>query len=294
MPMELPMKWLSVTKGIVQIDTPAGFQEHRFGLPYQSRWETLKGKVFLVTGAGTGYGRAISVSLAAVGAYVYMVGRRSEKLVESINEAAKYGINTANMYPLSADMAKEEDIKKIVSQITQKSNRLDGVIGCSALSPAYQNGFEFSSSEQWDTILSVNVKSHWLILREAFPLMQKNGFAKSVWLSSGAGWAFTPGIGLYNLSKATLNAACGSMAAEYAQNYPSVEVQFNILDPWEAQTEMNTQSPHSPYTVCAMTLALLSHGEDGPNGRYFHRDGRHLGFLEANPYEKSLFARELC
>ena len=292
--MELPMKGLSLTKEIVQISDPSGFQKHRFGLPYQNRWETLKDKVFLVTGAGTGYGRAISVSLAAAGASVYMVGRRIEKLVESINEAALYGINTDNMYPFDADMTKEEDIKKIVFQITQKSDRLDGMIGCSALSPAHQNGFEHSSSEQWDKILFVNVKSHWLILQEAFPLMQKSGFAKSIWFSSGAGWAFTPGIGLYNLSKATLNAACGSMAAEYAQNHPAIDIQFNILDPWEAKTEMNTESPHSPYTVCAMTLALLSHGEDGPNGRYFHRDGRHLGFLEANPYEKSLFARELC
>jgi 3-oxoacyl-[acyl-carrier protein] reductase len=292
--MELPMKWLNITKGIVQISDPSGFLEHRFGLPYQNRWEILKGKVFLVTGAGTGYGRAISVSLAAAGASVYLVGRRIEKLVESINEASGHGINTEKMYPLSADMTKAEDIKRVILQITQKSDRLDGIIGCSALSPAHQYGFEHSSSEQWDTILFVNVKSHWLILKEAFPLMQKSGFAKSIWFSSGAGWAFTPGIGLYNLSKATLNAACGSMAAEYAQNHPTIDIQFNILDPWEAKTEMNTGSPHSPYTACAMTLALLSHGEDGPNGRYFHRDGRHLEFLEADPYEKSLFARELC
>ncbi|MDD5052061.1 MAG: SDR family NAD(P)-dependent oxidoreductase [Sulfuricurvum sp.] len=292
--MELPMKWLSVTKGIVQISDPSGFQEHRFGLPYQSRWETLKGKVFLVTGAGTGYGRAISVSLAAAGAYVYIVGRRIEKLSESVSEASQYNINTENIYSISADMSVESDIQSVIAVIAQRSGKLDGVVGCSAISPEHQNGFEHSTIDQWNTIMSVNVQSHWLILKEAFPLMQTSGFAKSIWFSSGAGWAFTPGIGLYNLSKATLNAACGSMAAEYAQNHPTIDIQFNILDPWEAKTEMNTESPYSPYTACAMTLALLSHGEDGPNGRYFHRDGRHLEFLEADPYEKSLFARELC
>ena len=49
---------------------------------------------------------------------------------------------------------------------------------------------------------------------------------------------------------------------------------------------MNQGSAISPYTVVPMTLALLSHPFGGPNGRFFHRDGRHFAFGYAEPYER--------
>jgi NAD(P)-dependent dehydrogenase (short-subunit alcohol dehydrogenase family) len=106
--------------------------------------------------------------------------------------------------------------------------------------------------------------------------------------SGRGGWAFTPGFGHYNATKAALNSLAGSLAAEAAARYPAADVQINVLNPGEARTEMNGGSTTSPYAAVSMTLILLSHPPSGPNGCFFARDGRHLGFAYAKPWPREL------
>ena len=84
------------------------------------------------------------------------------------------------------------------------------------------------------------------------------------------------------------SAASASMAAEYAERFPNVDLQMNALVPGEARTEMNQGSPYRPCAVVSMTLILLSHPNGGPNGRFFYRDGRHMPFTYAPRYNKHL------
>lgn len=118
--------------------------------------------------------------------------------------------------------------------------------------------------------------------------MKLGNAVRVIFVTSEAGWAFTPGAGSYNMTKAALNNLSASMAAEYAESFPDIDIQMNALVPGEARTEMNQGSPYSPYTVVSMTLILLSHPKGGPNGRFFYRDGRHLQFAYAPQYEKLL------
>ena len=69
---------------------------------------------------------------------------------------------------------------------------------------------------------------------------------------------------------------------------PQADVQVNVLVPGEAATEMNRGSSISPFALVSMALVLLSHPPAGPNGRFFHRDGRHLSFGYAGAYGRSL------
>ena len=140
--------------------------------------------------------------------------------------------------------------------------------------------------EQWNRIIGTNVTGAWLMCRAAVPDMLAAGSCRVVLLTSEAGWAFTPGVGAYNVSKSALNNLGASLAAECAARYPAADVQINVLIPGEARTEMNQGSTISPYTVVPMTLALLSHPPGGPNGRFFHRDGRHFPFAYAAAYER--------
>jgi NAD(P)-dependent dehydrogenase (short-subunit alcohol dehydrogenase family) len=118
--------------------------------------------------------------------------------------------------------------------------------------------------------------------------MAKGGAVRVLFLSSEAGWAFTPGFGPYNVSKAALNNLGASMAAECAASYPNADIQMNILVPGEARTEMNQGSSESPYAITNIALILLSHPKGGPNGKFFHKDGKHMQFTYSLPYEKSL------
>ena len=109
-----------------------------------------------------------------------------------------------------------------------------------------------------------------------------------LFISSGAGWAFTPGVGPYNVSKAALNNLGASMAAECAAKHPGLDIQMNVLVPGEARTEMNQGSNESPYSIVCMALLLLSHPAGGPNGRFFHWDGGYCSFCNASEYEKPI------
>ena len=66
-------------------------------------------------------------------------------------------------------------------------------------------------------------------------------------------------------------------------------ISINMLVPGEAHTEMNQGSTDSPYSLACMALTLLSHPSGGPNGCFFHRDGRHLAFAYTPPFCGDLY-----
>lgn len=125
------------------------------------------------------------------------------------------------------------------------------------------------------------------------PHMLRAAAPRVVFLTSEAGWASTSGFGHYNVSKAALNSLGASLAEECAARHPGADIQINVLDPGEARTEMNQSSSRSPFAAVPMTLLLLSHPPGGPNGRFFHADGRHLAFGHAAPYLCSLTTGEI-
>jgi len=108
-------------------------------------------------------------------------------------------------------------------------------------------------------------------------------------MTSEAGWAFTPVVGPYNVGKAAVNNLGASLAAECAAHCSDTDVQINVLVPGEARTEMNQGFANSPFSVVCMMLALLSHPPGGPNGCFFHRNGRHLAFAYAQAFPRQLF-----
>jgi len=276
------------------IDAPVElWKEHRFGLP-ESRWSALKGKRFWITGAGTGYGRAIACSLAAAGAHVVLSGRRLFKLEETVEDMGRLGVDRASAFCLPVDLSDEKEIITACGELGARGICFDGIIHSAALpsKPGCRYPLLDNSSEDWGRIMNVNVRAPWLLTRAALQSLFRSTVARILLITSEAGWAGTSGVGLYNISKAALNSLGQSMACEFAECFPRMEIQINVLSPGEAFTEMNQGSNVSPYAISSMTLALMSHPEGGPNGCYFHRDGRHLSFGHAKPFEKPLIWRE--
>ena len=169
------------------------------------------------------------------------------------------------------------------------SGGLYGLVYCSALpSAGFARPLQELPLARWDALLRTNVTGAWLAVRAAMPLMLRSRAARIILLSSEAGWASTPGFGPYNISKAALNSLGMSLAEEYAVSNPDADIQINVLVPGEARTEMNQGSAESPFTAVPMMLLLLSQPEGGPNGYFFHRDGRHLACGHGGAYHESL------
>lgn len=279
------------TPGVLQNPDPGFWRDHRFGLP-QTRWERLNGKSFWITGAGTGYGRCISLGLAAAGAQVFISGRRIEKLQETLNEGISLGIDVGRCVLLPVDITLQSDLACATGAIRQLTSHLYGLVNSAALSQPDVGPYPLAdqSAAAWTELLTTNVTGQWLTSKAALPLMDKGGGFRVVFLSSEAGWASTPGFGPYNVSKSAVNILGASLAAECAMRLPGKDVQINVLVPGEARTEMNQGSTESPYSVVSMVLTLLSHPPGGPNGCFFHRDGRHLSFAHSPQFPRILLA----
>ena len=276
------------TRGVLQRVDPASWQDHHYGLT-ADRWRRLCGKNFWITGAGTGYGRSIAIALATAGARVFITGRRGHKLQETLEEMRTFSIPTSDCHVIECDITQPGDIKLACSKVISLSDSLYGLVNNAAL-PTSGNHYPLQEDalEEWERMFRTNVTGHWLLTRGIFPHMHKGGELRVLFMTSEAGWASTPGFGPYNVTKAAVNSLTTSMAAEYSSRYPDLDLQFNVLVPGEAKTEMNQESNESPYSVVSMALMLLSHPKDGPHGRFFHRDGRHLSFAYTQPYEKNL------
>ncbi len=277
------------TQGILQQADPRCWRDHYFGLP-RARWDSLEGCAFWITGAGTGYGRVIALALAASGAAVFLTGRRSEKLQETLEEGASLGININRCIPIVADITSESGLDRATNLISRHVTQLHGLVNNAAM-PQPSAGIQpltDLSLASWNELFNVNVTAQWLVSKAAMPLLFNSDSIRIVFMSSEAGWASTPGFGPYNISKSAVNTLGSSLAAEWAGHFLNKDIQINVLVPGEARTEMNQGSTVSPYSVVSMTLALLSHPSGGPNGCFFHRDGRHLEFAHSPAYMNDL------
>lgn len=280
------------THGILQHVEPDSWRDHRFGLS-KPRWDRLKGRAFWVTGAGTGYGRAIALALAAAGAQVFITGRRIAKLEETKAEGRALDIDVELCHPVVADITSEAELAGAIESIARHTRQLSGLINCAAVPQPDAGRYPLSelSTERWTNLMQTNVTAQWMTTKAALPLLTSGDEARVLFLTSEAGWADTPGFGPYNISKSAVNTLGVSFAAECKARFPEKDIQINVLVPGEARTEMNQGSEISPYSVVSMVLALLSLPVGGPNGHFFHRDGRHLTFGYSDAYTKDLLVQ---
>ena len=279
------------TAGILQHIPPASWADHHFGLP-ASRWERLRGKSFWITGAGTGYGRCIAQALAAAGAEVFLSGRRVDKLLETRSEGISMGIDMSRCVAVPVDITQERELAQSADVIRKSTSHLYGLVNSAALPQPDAGSYPLADqgTEVWNRLLATNVTGPWLVSKAALSLINENEGFRAVFLSSEAGWASTPGFGPYNITKSALNTLGASLAAECAERYAGKDIQINVVVPGEARTEMNQGSTESPYSVVSMVLTLLSHPAGGPNGHFFHRDGRHLAFAYSSEFPRNLLA----
>jgi NAD(P)-dependent dehydrogenase (short-subunit alcohol dehydrogenase family) len=191
---------------------------------------------------------------------------------------------------LPLDITDEQSLERAARAIEGSDHCLYGLVNNAALPEPACGPSALASLDliTWRRLLDANVTGQWLVCKAALPILSKGDGWRVVFMTSEAGWASTPGFGPYNITKAAVNSLGSSFAAECEASFPGRDAQVNVLVPGEARTEMNQGSNISPFAVVPMTLALLSHPSGGPNGKFFHRDGRHLEFAYARKYSRDL------
>lgn len=167
---------------------------------------SLISKRVLVTGAGSGIGRAISVMASNMGATIILVDIRQDLMDETLLLLKGEGHTS-----IQADLSDMEQIKAIV----EKVEPLDGLVNNAGVPNT--KPLQFIGEEEFERVLSLNTKAPVFLTNLLFKKKKLTKGASLVFTSSLAGlYTFTPANGLYSMSKAALTSYAKSCAVEFA------------------------------------------------------------------------------
>jgi len=172
-------------------------------------------KVALVTGAGSGIGKATALRLGAGGARVVVTSRTQEEI-----EATRDTIIAAGGEALSvaADVSEPDEVKKVVEQTLATYGRIDVVVANAGINGVWAPIDELTPAE-WDKTMNVNLRGTYLTLHHTVPALRKQGGAIVIVSSINGNRTFTSaGATAYSASKAAQVAMTKQLALELGKD----------------------------------------------------------------------------
>jgi NADP-dependent 3-hydroxy acid dehydrogenase YdfG len=127
----------------------------------------LEGKVAVITGAGTGMGRATAALLAAEGARVVLVGRRQEVLDEAAAEITAHG---GQALARTADISSKDDVDALIADVRESMGPVDILVNNAGSASKVLN-VRWISQQEWNEVLDVNLNAVYLLTQAVLPDM---------------------------------------------------------------------------------------------------------------------------
>jgi NAD(P)-dependent dehydrogenase (short-subunit alcohol dehydrogenase family) len=190
----------------------------------------LEGKVALVTGGGSGIGRAIALSLAGRGARLLVADVNptiGEETTDSIRAAGGEAIF------VEVDVSKSEQVESMIEKAVTTYGRLDCACNNAGIAGAQARTTE-CTEENWDRTIDINLKGVWLCMKYEIPQMVRQGAGVIVNTSSVAGLVGLKGWSAYVASKHGVIGLTKAAALEYAK----AGVRINAVCPSIVSTPM--------------------------------------------------------
>jgi NAD(P)-dependent dehydrogenase (short-subunit alcohol dehydrogenase family) len=186
----------------------------------------LADKVAIVTGAGTGIGRAIAVAFVREGAKVALVGRRSKPIEAAAHEIGETAISIA------ADVAHSSDVQRILNVTLEKFGKLNVVVNNAAV--LIPGTAESLTDRDWNQTFDINVKAVWMLSRAALQPMRNVGGGSIINLSSVVGIVGARNRVAYAASKGAVTLMTKAMALDHGAE----GIRVNCICPGIIETEM--------------------------------------------------------
>jgi 3-oxoacyl-[acyl-carrier protein] reductase len=206
----------------------------------------LKDRIALVTGASRGIGAATAEVLARRGAQVAVSART---LPDLENLAARIKERGGQALAIACDVMDVVQVERMIGRVIEEWGRIDILVNNAGMGTP-MTPVEEISPENWDQTVALNLKSAFLCVRVAAPIMKRQGYGRIVNVSSFAGRNYSLASGPhYGSAKAGLLGFTRQMAVELGRYgicvnavAPSIVLTARLRAKWEARTEEERQA----------------------------------------------------
>lgn len=195
--------------------------------------QKLSGKTALVTGAGSGIGKATALLLAREGANVAVLSRTAEEIDAVAAEIEKAG---GKAISIPADVSDDADMKAVVAKVVERFGALDIVVANAGINGVWAP-IEDITPEEWDQTISVNLRGTYLTIHHAVPRLEAAGGGAIVIISSinGTRTFTSPGASAYSATKAAQVAMAQQLALELGPR----KIRVNAVCPGAIESEID-------------------------------------------------------
>lgn len=204
--------------------------------------DKFKNKVVVITGGNSGIGYATAKEFISQSATVIITGKRKEALDKASAEIGAIAI--------LADQSHLEDIDNLVTEVKNSYGKVDILFlnaGVAMFAP-----IEFTSEEQFDTMVDTNFKGSFFSLQKFIPIL--NDGASVVFLASSNATTASPNSSVYSASKASINQIAKIAAKELAPR----KIRVNIVSPGPTVTEMQNKLGFNEETLNSIKAMIVS------------------------------------
>ena len=175
----------------------------------------LQDKIALVTGAGSGIGRATSLVMAREGARVVVSDINAEGAEATLSAIKDRGGQGTFIH---ADVSKNEDVQALVAGVVEAYGRLDCAFNNAGIEGFMEGRLHEYPEDIWDRLIDVNLKGVWLCLKYEIPRMLEQGGSAIVNTASAAGLVGSRRLAAYVASKHAVVGLTKAAALEYARD----------------------------------------------------------------------------
>ncbi len=206
--------------------------------------KALDGKVALITGASSGIGKAIALEMGRRGAHVIVNYIGHADAANDVVQAIEREEGSA--VAIQADVSNQADVSKMVAQAVSKAGHLDVLVNNAGIEK--ETPFLDKPEEEWDRVISVDLKGAFLCTQLAARQMAKNGGGTIINISSVHEDLPFPGYAAYCAAKGGLRMLCRDLALELAKHNINV---VNVA-PGAVDTPINEKTMSDPERKLAL------------------------------------------